>query len=73
MSKPDPMLSKMKEAADHIESQNKLIAEMREAYEHYELALATREHGVVAMGRLVAAIASIYSKSNPNTPERNDE
>lgn len=70
------------EAADHIEAQNKIIEEMR------EILKATRARELMAKGEPFtsahikaqmmhdqdsAYIASKASKSNPNTPERNDE
>lgn len=67
------------EAADHIEAQNKLIRDLSDCLEdmtkHYVEVRndlygfeATEEIEVIVAGKLIA-----LSKSNPNTPERNDE
>lgn len=69
----------IKEAADHIEAQEKLICDLSDCLEdmtkHYVEVRndlygfeATEEIEVIGAGKLIA-----LSKSNPNTPERNDE
>ena len=70
---------KAREIADHIEAQEKLICDLSDCLEdmtkHYVEVRndlygfeATEEIEVIAAGKLIA-----LSKSNPNTPERNDE
>lgn len=75
-----------KEAADHIEAQEKLIEEMTKAlvfYSHepiYKFRNVTRSCGCCSdmlepeiLLDEGAIAREILSKSNPNTPERNDE
>lgn len=73
------ILQSRKEAADHIEAQNDLIRDLSDCLEdmtkHYVEVRndlygfeATEEIEVIAAGKLIA-----LSKSNPNTPERNDK
>jgi len=57
---------KAREIADHIEAQEKLIEEMREALGEALSRLDYHDRGMVNADHLL-------SKSNLNTPERNDE
>lgn len=70
------------EAADHIEAQNKLIEELQEALEtfveEYTEMVNSGDCGFwdpEKEDKVIAARAALSeaSKSNPNTPERNDE
>lgn len=72
----------MDEAAVHIEAQNKLIEEMRgalqEGYGHISetarlMAVRGLRPDYPSLNQLCGKIADALSKSNPNTPERNDK
>lgn len=56
------------EAADHIEVQYKLIEEMREMLERARNCVLNEGYYSFS-----DEIQDVISKSNPNTPERNDE
>lgn len=71
-----------KETADHIEAQSKLIEEMREALqsaseELYQISHPSGdpddESNMDSYAAAYRECRSALSKSNPNTPERNDE
>lgn len=66
------------EAAERIEAQNKIIVEMRTALQQLALNLAAEGAIASRAGQMesleaLSKFALKASKSNPNTPERNDE
>lgn len=66
------------EVADHIEAQNKTIVEMRTALQQLALNLAAEGAIASRAGQMesleaLSKFALKASKSNPNTPERNEE
>lgn len=66
------------EAADHIEAQNKTIVEMRTALQQLALNLAAEGAIASRAGQMesleaLSKFALKASKSNSNTPERNDK
>ena len=63
-----PTSDLMERAADHIEAQSKLIEEMREMLERARNCVLNEGYYSFS-----DEIQDVISKSNPNTPERNEE